>query len=174
MIFFNLKEGIKFKMKKRIVHNIPPFYNKDSKVLILGSLPSEISRKEKFYYANPQNRFWQVLEKIFEEKIIDKKSFLKKKKIAMWDVINSCDIESSSDASISNVVVNDLNLILQNANIKIIFVTGNTAYKYFKKFYKDLNIPAIKLPSPSSANARFSLDDLTKFYDSIRTWCEED
>lgn len=161
-------------MKKRIVHNIPPFYNKDSKVLILGSLPSVISREEKFYYANPQNRFWQVLAKIFEEEITDKKEFLKRKKIALWDVINSCDIDASSDSSISNVLVNDLNIILNEANIKIIFVTGGTAYKYFKKFYKNLKVPAIKLPSTSPANAKYSLDDLTKFYNSIRTWCEED
>ena len=160
-------------MKKRIAHNIPPFYDKDSKVLILGSLPSEISRVERFYYANPKNRFWKVLEEVFEEKIVDKKKFLKDKKIALWDVCKSCDIDASSDASIKNVEVNDLNIILNNSNIKIIFLTGSVAYKYYKIYYKDLKIPIIKLPSTSPANAKFKLDDLKVFYQAIRIWSEE-
>ncbi len=161
-------------MKKRVLHNIEPYYNADSKVLILGTFPSTVSREKQFYYANPTNRFWQVLENVFEEKITDKKEFLKAKKIALWDVIKSCDISESSDSSITNVEVNDINKILDNSQVKIIFVTGNVAYKYLKKYYKNLKVPAIKLPSTSSANAKFKLEDLKEFYQAIRTWCEED
>jgi len=92
----------------------------------------------------------------------EKKVFLIKHNIAVWDVIASCDIEGSSDSSIKNVTPNDLRRILQTAEIKKIFTNGNTAYKLFVKYNSDLN--AVKLPSTSPANAMFSLEKLIEYW----------
>lgn len=91
-----------------VIHPIKPVYDKNSKILILGSFPSVKSREEGFFYGHKQNRFWKVVSGIFEEEepesIEEKKSLLTRNKIALWDVIQSCDIVGSSDSSISNVV----------------------------------------------------------------------
>ena len=145
-----------------LIHTIPPLFDKNSEILILGSFPSVKSRETQFFYGHPQNRFWRVISKIFEEEcpetVEQKRSLLLKHNIAVWDVIESCDIEGSADSSIKNVVPNDLSIILNNANIRQIFVNGRTAYRYFCKYQKDLN--AVCLPSTSPANAAFSLDRL--------------
>ena len=149
-------------------HTIKPIYNKNSKILILGSFPSITSRKENMYYAHPKNRFWKCMENIFNEEIIDKKEFLLKHGIALYDVIKECDIESSSDASIKEVKVNNISKILKNSNIKYIFVLGNKAYSLYNKYLlKDLKIEAIKLPSTGPLNARSKLSDLTKEFQII-------
>ena len=151
-----------------INHPLKPIYNKNSKILILGSFPSIISRKNSFYYANKNNRFWKIIENIFNIKLIsneDKKSFLLNNHIALWDIIKSCEINSSSDISIKNVIPNDINKIIDETNIKYIFVTGKIALKYFNKFFT--NITPIYLPSPSSANATYTLDKLINEYKII-------
>ena len=98
-------------------HNIEPVYNQDSRILILGSFPSVKSREAKFFYHHPQNRFWKVLAALFQEEvpqtIEEKKTFLLRNHLALWDVIESCDIKGSSDSSITNVKVNDLDLIVK-------------------------------------------------------------
>ena len=98
-------------------HNIEPVYDQDSRILILGSFPSVKSREAKFFYHHPQNRFWKVLAALFQEEvpqtIEEKKTFLLRNHIALWDVIESCDIKGSSDSSITNVKVNDLDLIVK-------------------------------------------------------------
>ena len=125
-------------MKEHIIHPIPPFYDKESKILILGSFPSVKSREQKFFYGHPQNRFWKVLAQVFADEVPntvpEKKAFLKKHHIALWDVIGACDIEGSSDSSITNVIVNDLSKILETGEIRAIFVNGKTAEKYYKKY----------------------------------------
>lgn len=164
----------KFKENKVIVkHEIPPFFDASSQILILGSLPSVESRRQAFYYAHPKNRFWQVLSLVFACEINDKKAFLKQKHIALWDVIASCTINKSSDASIKDVVVNDLKVILNIAPIKAIFVLGSVAYKYYQKYYPDLNIPVYHLPSTSPANAKLSLEDLKVKYMIIKEELEK-
>ncbi len=149
----------------KVYHDIPPFYDADSRILILGSMPSVVSRKEGFYYAHKQNRFWTVLEQVFDEKISSKEEFLHKHHIALWDVIKCCDIVNSSDLSIKNVVVNDISWLLSKTKIEKIFVTGNKAYELYEKMvYPDVNILAYKLSSTSSANARCSLKSLVDEY----------
>lgn len=147
-------------------HTIEPIYDKNSKILILGSFPSVKSREANFFYGNPQNRFWKVLANVMNDvcpgTTEEKKVFLIKHNIAVWDVIASCDIEGSSDSSIKNVTPNDLRRILQTAEIKKIFTNGNTAYKLFVKYNSDLN--AVKLPSTSPANAMFSLEKLIEYW----------
>lgn len=149
-------------------HTIKPFYNKDSKVLILGSFPSVKSREEGFYYAHPQNRFWRVLSSVFEEEIVDKEEFLKKHKIALFDVCASCEIKGSSDASIKEVVPNDIEGILKESGIKQIILNGKTASKLYQKYMKDIKVPSITLPSTSPANASFSLEKLIEEYKILK------
>jgi len=156
-----------------LIHPIPPLYNKDSKILILGSFPSVKSREQMFFYGHPQNRFWKVISVVFEceepKTIEEKKQLLFENGIALWDVIASCEIEGSSDSSIRNVQVNDLSKILEEADIRQIFVNGRTAEKYFKKYTKSLiNTDAECLPSTSPANASWSVNRLVEAWKVIK------
>ena len=156
-------------------HEIPPVYDENSKILILGSFPSVKSRENHFFYHHPQNRFWRVLAALVgcdtPNSIEEKKEFLLKNNIAVWDVIASCEIEGSSDSSIKNVVVNDFSLIMDNANIKQIFCNGGKSFDLYKKYcQKTTNLKAIKLPSTSPANARFSLDKLIDEWSIIHNY----
>lgn len=148
-----------------VIHEIPPVYDTNSKILILGSFPSVKSREGQFFYHHKQNRFWKVLSSITKdslpETIDKKKAFLLRHHIALWDVIASCDIEGSSDSSIKNAVPNDFSNILKSAPIRQIYTNGGTAYKLYHKYCeKNTGIEAIKLPSTSPANASFSLERL--------------
>ena len=156
-----------------IIHPIAPVYDKNSKILILGSFPSVKSREAGFFYGHPQNRFWKVVAGVFGENtpqtIEEKKAFLLKNHVAVWDVIRSCDIEGSSDSSIKNVVANDLNVILNAADIKEIFVNGKTASKFYQKYTeKKLGRPAKCLPSTSPANAAWNTERLVEEWKCIR------
>ena len=155
------------------VHPFPPLYDKNSEVLILGSFPSVKSREEMFFYGHPQNRFWKVLSAIFEcdvpETKEEKKELLLSGKIALWDVIGSCEITGSSDSSIKNVTPNDLTVIFDTANIRKIFVNGKTAEKYYNKYTKNkTGREAICLPSTSPANAAWTLERLISAWNVIK------
>ncbi len=159
-------------MKEHIIHPIPPFFDKGSRILILGSFPSVKSREQMFFYGHPQNRFWKVLAQIFEDDVpdtvADKKEFLARHHVALWDVIGECDIKGSSDSSIENVKANDLSLILNAADISGIFVNGKTAEKYYRKYIEnEIGRTAVCLPSTSPANAAWKTDEL------VRVWGEE-
>ncbi len=156
-----------------INHPFPPLYNENSKILILGSFPSVKSREKMFFYGHPQNRFWKVLSSVFgcavPETTEEKKKLLLENGVALWDVIASCEITGSSDNSIRNVKVNDLSKILEEADIRQIFVNGKTAEKYFKKYTKDLiNKDAVCLPSTSPANASWSVERLVEKWKVIK------
>ena len=157
-----------------LTHTLPIFINEDSKILILGSFPSVKSREVMFYYGHPQNRFFRVLGSLFNEAapetVADRKAFLKRNKIALYDVIEECDIEGSSDSSIRNVKPIDITSILKKyQNIKVIGITGNTAKHYFDKYLLDKVgcIKVIYLPSTSPANARMSVEDLLARYKEL-------
>ncbi len=146
-------------------HPIPPLFDENSKILILGSFPSVKSREDMFFYAHKQNRFWKVIAGVLgtevPETVEQKRKLLLENNIALWDVIASCDITGSSDSSIKNVVPNDLSLILDNADIKQIFVNGRTAEKYYNKYIKNsIKRNALTLASTSAANAAWSVDRL--------------
>ncbi|MBQ3182405.1 MAG: DNA-deoxyinosine glycosylase [Clostridia bacterium] len=148
-----------------INHPIPPVYDDNSRILILGSFPSVASREAEFFYGHKQNRFWRVLAAVFDtdlpETTEEKKIFLIKHGIALWDVIGSCDITGSSDSSIKNAVPNDVSMILDNADIKNIYVNGKTALNYYNKYIRDkVNRDAVYLPSTSPANAAWSYEKL--------------
>lgn len=160
----------------KVKHEFKPIYDKKSKILILGTMPSIKSRANKFYYSNPTNRFFKIMESLFNTKLLsndDKKAFLLKNKIALWDVCKECDILASSDSSIKNIIPNDINIILKSSPIKAIFTTGKTAYKLYQKYiFPTTKIEAISLPSSSSANASYSLDKLIKEYQIILKFLE--
>ena len=129
----------------KVVHPLKPIYNSESKVLILGSFPSIKSRENSFYYAHPKNRFWSTLEKVFKEDIRssnqDREKFLLTHKIALFDVVYSCNITASSDSSIKDVIPNDIKKIVDKSKIEAIFTTGTKAYSLYNKYLlKDVGI----------------------------------
>lgn len=154
----------------QLTHPIEPVYDQNSRILILGSFPSAKSREIGFFYGHPQNRFWKLLSALYEEElprsVEEKKAFLLRHGIALWDVIGSCEITGSSDASIKDVVPNDIRLILDTADIQTIFAAGKTAKKVYDKYtFPTVGREAICLPSTSPANAAFDLERL------LEEWC---
>lgn len=153
-----------------LTHTLEIFINKQSKILILGSFPSVKSREFGFYYSHPQNRFFPVLAKIFNEdrpiSIDEKKDFLTRHRIALYDVIEECDIDGSDDSSIRGVTPIDIEKILKDyPNIKVIGITGKKAASLFDKYLLDkVNIPVVSLPSTSPANAKMSITALVIEY----------
>ncbi len=155
------------------LHPIPPVFDGESRILILGSFPSVKSRTVVFFYGHPQNRFWRVLAAVYNCEIpqdVDGKiAFLRARGIALWDVIASCEITGSSDASIRNVVPTDLEQILQNAPIERIFVNGKTAERYYQKYQEQrLGRRATVLPSTSPANAAWSMERLVEAWNALK------
>jgi hypoxanthine-DNA glycosylase len=155
--------------ESHVTHTFEPVYNKDSKILVLGSFPSVKSREIQFYYGHPQNRFWRMLAEIFKEPIAqtkeEKKALILQHHLALWDVIASCDIEGSSDSSIRNVEANDLYRILQQADITKILLNGGKAFELYQKYCKSERMPkAIKMPSTSPANAACKIERLTSVW----------
>ena len=157
-------------------HPFKPIFDKNSKILILGSFPSVISRKFGFYYTNPQNRFWRVLAAILNaavpESTDEKIKFLLSPHIAIYDAAISCEIEGSSDAKMSKIIPVNLEPIFSGARIAQVFANGGKAYEICKKYLEDEIIKAtknevIKLPSTSPANAKFSLEKLAKEWQII-------
>ena len=158
---------------EHITHPIPPLYDADSRILILGSFPSVKSREAAFFYGHPHNRFWRVLAAVLgcpvPQSVPEKAAMLHAHHIALWDVIASCDIEGSSDSSIQNVVPNDLTPIFAAADIQAVFCNGTAAYQLYCRFQEPrLGLTATKLPSTSPANAAFSLERLIEAWRVIR------
>ncbi len=153
----------------RVVHPFAPIFNSTSKTLILGTMPSVKSRENCKYYGNPNNRFWPLMEGIYQEKITDWKEFILRHNLALWDVLASCEITSSSDASIKNPEVNDIKRLIDATEIKNIVLLGKTAYNLYEKYiYPNTQIEGICLPSPSPANAKYTFDDLLNEYKLIK------
>lgn len=146
-------------MSERVI-GFGPVYDGNSVLLIFGSFPSVKSRQVEFYYGNRQNRFWRVICSHFGEEIPEtteeKRNFLLKYRIALWDIVTECEIIGSKDDSIKNFKVADVKTLLQNSNIKYIILNGSRAYSIFCENYGDIKIPYKKLPSTSPANTRFN------------------
>lgn len=159
--------------KESLRHPFPAIYALDSRILILGSFPSVKSREQKFFYGHPQNRFWRIMAALLGTDIPqtteEKRAFLLAHRIALWDVIASCDIAGSSDASIRNAVPNDLSPILETASVRQIFTNGGTAHRLYRKYiYPLTGREDIVLPSSSPANAARSLDALIDAWQIVR------
>ena len=161
-----------------ILHPIPPVFDARSRILILGSFPSVRSREEGFFYGHPRNRFWTVLARIMEEpepaSVEEKKAFLLRNRIALWDVIRSCSLTGSSDSSIRDVLPNDLSEILSVADIRAVFVNGRTAEKLYQTWIAPATgIDCVPLPSTSPANAAWNLDRLTESWSAILPFLQD-
>lgn len=169
-------------MEESVVHEIEPVWDSESRVLLLGTMPSPASRKAGFFYMHPQNRFWKVLPAVFGEKLAypnnspdreraiqERQDFLLRNKIALWDVLSSCSIEGAADSSIKNAVPNDFTQILENSKIRRVFCTGKTAFNLWNKFCRAVyeekfSLECDCLPSTSPANAAWSLERLIEAY----------
>ena len=148
-----------------------PFYDSDSVLLILGSFPSVKSRREGFYYGNPQNRFWRTLSSYFGEAVpttvAEKKALLSRHKIALWDVVTSCQIDGSKDDSIRCEEVADLLGLLGKSKIKRIFCNGGKSFELLEREFPSLVERTQKLPSTSPANPRFSAEVWHRALDGV-------
>ena len=156
-----------------VSHDFEPVFDENSKVLILGTFPSVKSRENRFYYGHPQNRFWKVLAGLTESEvpqtIEEKKKLLLEHGIAIWDVIESCDIIGSSDSSIKNVVPADIERVVANSKIQNIYANGGTAKKLYEKYsQKKTGREIIGLPSTSPANAAYSLERLLECWQEVK------
>lgn len=152
-----------------IVHNLPPVYGPKSRVLLLGTMPSPKSREAAFYYMHPQNRFWRILAAVYDEPLPQsnqaRADLILRHGLALWDVLQSCEITGASDASIRNPVANDIAGLIGATCVKRILTTGATAARLYRKLAEPVTgMPCAALPSPSAANARMSLSALTKAY----------
>ena len=155
-----------------IRHTFEPVWDENSEILILGTFPSVRSRKEHFYYGHPQNRFWKLIANLYEEPVptaIDqKKELLLKHHLAVWDVIDQCDIIGSSDSSIRNVVPSDLAGLLAQSSIRTVIANGAKAYELYQKHQlPKTGLKAQKLPSTSPANAAWSLEKLQEAWRAV-------
>ena len=153
-------------------HEFAPVYDENSRVLILGTFPSVKSRETHFYYGHPQNRFWKLLAFLCRWPIPatspEKKEMLLKNGVALWDVIQSCEIAGSSDSSIKNVIPSDLSRILTCSSITRIYANGKTAQKLYDKYQKPQTcMDIIALPSTSPANAAYSFNRLAESWAQI-------
>lgn len=153
----------------RVTHNFPPLYAADSRVLILGSIPSPKSREQAFFYGHPRNRFWPVLAAVFGEcmpqSIEEKRSLALRHHIAMWDTLAACEIRGASDTSIRNAQPNDLNWMIAQTQVHTIFCTGSTSFQYYKRLCQpQTGMEAVCLPSTSPANAAWSKERLIEAY----------
>lgn len=153
-------------------HTFNPIVGSESRILILGTMPSPKSRENGFYYGHPQNRFWKVMADLFNEEIPPtneaKTEFLHRHHIALWDVLKSCEIKGADDNSIKNPIPNDLTEVLKVAPIQAIFTTGKKATDLYTKYcYPVTQIEVIGLPSTSPANRRISYEVLRSEYEQI-------
>jgi hypoxanthine-DNA glycosylase len=154
---------------KRVMHTIAPVYAPESEILILGTMPSPKSREAAFYYAHPQNRFWPALALALGEPLPttreEKIWLILSHRLALWDVLASCEITGASDASIKNPVPNDIPALIQKTNVRRVLCTGGTSAKlYARLVFPQTGIPGETLPSPSAANAKMSLEALAEAY----------
>lgn len=149
-------------------HPFPPILDSNTRILFLGSFPSIASFEQSFYYAHPRNAFWSIMEEIFGVTFRDnedKKRFCIQMGIGLWDVIGSCERSNSSDSNLKNIVPNDfMKLLTEYPNINVIAFTGKKAFDLFQKYFKELEIETVLLPSTSPAHAAMTRKDKTILY----------
>jgi hypoxanthine-DNA glycosylase len=145
-------------------------FDKESRALILGTMPSPKSREAGFYYMHPQNRFWKVIATVYAEPlpvtIEERRSLIIRHHLALWDVLNCCDITGAGDSTIRNPVPNDFSSLLTTAHITQVLCTGSTAFKLYTKLCEpQTKIKAVLLPSTSPANqGRWPFEKLVAEY----------
>ncbi len=166
-------EHKKCETRERVYHTLRPVYDKDSRVLILGSIPSPKSREYGFYYGHERNRFWKIMARVFDEDIPqnneEKRQFILRNRLALWDVLAECSIHGASDQSIEDPVPNDIKKLINNTEISYIFTTGRKAYELYRRFSEEeTGIKAVCLPSTSPANCACTDAKLFEAYSIIK------
>lgn len=160
-----------------VLHAFEPVFDENSKILILGTMPSPKSRENGFYYSHPQNRFWRIMARIFDEELCttveEKTLFLHRHGIAMWDVLKSCEIRGADDGSIRKPQPNDIGALVRCSHISKVYTTGKKAFTLYKRYcLPDTCIEPVYLPSTSPANCRmYDFESLVKAYGVILNDC---
>jgi TDG/mug DNA glycosylase family protein len=142
----------------------PPIIDQNTEILILGSLPSDISILKGEYYANPKNQFWRIMYAIFNNneplyKYNEKVTLLLKNKIGLWDVLTEADRVGSLDSNIQSEVLNDFSgLFTDYPKIRKLAFNGDKAFKSYLKMRAGLQQKElVLLTSSSSANTNKTL-----------------
>lgn len=153
------------------MHCFAPLVRPDSRILILGSYPSPLSFESGFYYGHPRNRFWPVIAELLGQpvphSVDEKKALLIENHIALWDVLDSCEIKGASDASIRNPVINQIGPLVADSKIQAVFFNGAKAAQLFARYCPPLEIPSFRMPSTSPANAAWNFERLKKEWAAI-------
>ncbi len=166
-------------MTETVEHTFGPVYDENSRILILGTIPSPKSREYGFYYSHPQNRFWRIVSDLYGQKLpesnAEKTELLLRNRIALWDVLKSCKISGADDGSIRDPVANDIGALLKETDIRAVFTTGTKAAALYHRFCeKSARCPAVALPSTSPANCRhYNYESLREAYRVILKYTME-
>ena len=165
--------------RMQVVHTFAPVFDENSRVLLLGTMPSPRSRENGFYYSHPQNRFWPVMAALFHEPLPhtpeEKEALVRRHGIALWDVLHSCEIRGAEDASIRQACPNDLAWLLAQCPIRAIFATGQKAAALYRRYCEpETGRPILTLPSTSPANCRVSRDELIDAYRMVLPYLKEE
>lgn len=168
----DLRGGQMMNQTESVTHTFEPLFDKDCRVLLLGTMPSPKSREQGFYYGHPRNRFWKVLAELLGEglpsTIEEKKAMALSHHIAIWDVLASCDIRGADDASIRNPVPNNMHVILDAASIQAVFATGQKAAQLYRRYCEqEAGMPVTALPSTSPANCGMKYETILEAYREI-------
>lgn len=152
-------------MRPRLIHPFPPVFDASCRILVLGTFPSVASRADGFYYGHPRNRFWPLLAALFHAPVpatvAEKTALLLQNGVALWDVLQSCEIAGSADSAIRDPVANDLSTLLSQAPIRRVYANGQTAARLYRRYAREaVGLPVVALPSTSPANAAWSLEGL--------------
>lgn len=147
-------------MERERAEGFAPVFDGNSRVLILGSFPSVKSRQTSFYYGHPQNRFWKMLSAYFKAPMPvtneEKRGLVLRNGVALWDVVQRCDIVGSADASIGNYEPAKIERVLSEAKIELILLNGKKALSVFEENCGDCGVPYLVMPSTSPANPRYN------------------
>lgn len=153
------------------IHPFPPLLDQNTRILFLGSFPSIASFEQAFYYAHPRNAFWPILEAIFDVQLETneaKKAFCFEQGIGLWDVIGSCERSNSSDTNLKNCIPNDFEKLLREyPNIQAFAFTGKKSHDLYMKFFKDLQVEKVLLPSTSPAHAAMTFEEKKELYEKF-------
>lgn len=158
----------------RLVEGLHPISNKNSKILILGSMPGAESLRKQEYYGNPRNLFWKLLAEVTGVEApygyTEKQNYLRCHGIALWDMCAVCVRPGSLDSNITEEIPNDIrSFLVSHPYIKTIACNGGKAYKLFQKYVGDLhNIKILRLPSSSPANASITWEKKVESWRKIK------
>lgn len=148
-----------------------PVISSSSEILVLGSMPGDESLRKNEYYGNPRNQFWRILYSLFgrekEEGYEKRLAFALDHKIALWDVIESCQREGSLDSNIKEALPHDFeNLYQKYPRIQVILFNGGKAYDVYRRqvgLTLKEGLIYHSLPSTSPANTQRYEDKLEKW-----------